>query len=118
MLRGRNEVARHGAAHDLLLELDAFAAPQRGDFDLDVGELAVPAGLPLEAGMVRQGLADGFAVTGQGPLGAHPHIELALQALPRGEHRSGCRARTCKQDRRRASARPRGMSGGSACAPA
>ena len=37
----------HRAAHDLVVENEAFAAGARGDVDLDVGELPVPAALPL-----------------------------------------------------------------------
>ena len=40
-----NEVARHRAADDLVDELEPGAARARGDVDLHVGELAVPAGL-------------------------------------------------------------------------
>src|SRR4029450_1163794 len=40
---GRDEVARHHAAHDLVDEAEARAARQGLDLDLDVGELAVAA---------------------------------------------------------------------------
>ncbi len=61
-LDGGDEVARHHAAHDLVDEAEARAARQRLDLDLDVGELAVAAGLPLVAGMLLRAGLDGLAI--------------------------------------------------------
>ena len=53
----RDEIARHDTAHDLVDEAEARAARQRLDLDLDVGELAMAAGLALVAGvLLRAGL--------------------------------------------------------------
>ena len=54
----RDPLLRHGAAVDLLLELEAFAAADRTDFDDDVAELAVPARLLLVAAVLADRLAD------------------------------------------------------------
>src|SRR5205814_937584 len=57
-----DEVARHHAAHDLVGEAEARAARQRPDLDLDVGELAVSAGLALVARVLAGAALDGLAI--------------------------------------------------------
>ena len=52
LLDRRDPLLRHGAAVDLLLELEAFAARQRADFDDHVAELAVAARLLLVAAVL------------------------------------------------------------------
>src|SRR4051812_22587246 len=54
----RDVVPRHGAADDLVVELEAGAARLRLDLDLHIGELAVPARLALVARMLLGALAD------------------------------------------------------------
>ena len=49
LLDRRDVIARHHAAGDLVLELEAGAARQRLDVEHDVAELAVAAGLLLVA---------------------------------------------------------------------
>ena len=49
-----NEIARHDAAVDLVLEDEAGAARQRLDLEHDIAELAVTAGLPLVAAALRR----------------------------------------------------------------
>src|SRR3954469_17864032 len=56
----RNEIAGHRAADDLVDELEALTTWARRHVDLDVGELAVTAGLPLQAPMLMHRLLDGF----------------------------------------------------------
>src|SRR5947207_15766584 len=57
-----NEVSRHHAAHDLVDEAEARAARQGLDLDLDVGELAVAAGLALVARMLGGAGLDALAI--------------------------------------------------------
>ena len=45
------------AADDLVRELEALAPGLRLEAQVDVAELAVPAGLPLEAGVLGRALA-------------------------------------------------------------
>src|SRR4029453_14442156 len=78
-LDGRYEVARHHAAHDLVDEAEARAARQRLDLDLDVGELAVTAGLPLVAGMLRAAALDGLTVGDARRLGVDSDVVAAGQ---------------------------------------
>ena len=47
-----DEAARHGAADHLVLEGEAGAARPAADMQLHVGELAMPAGLPLQPRML------------------------------------------------------------------
>ena len=62
LLDGGDEVARHHAAHDPVDEAEARAARQRPDLDLDVGELAVAAGLALVARVLRGAGLDRLAI--------------------------------------------------------
>src|SRR5690606_30295776 len=60
MLDGGNILARHGAADDPLLEIEARATRQRPDFDMDIAELPMPAALSPVAGALRRHLSDGL----------------------------------------------------------
>ena len=51
LLDGAPELARHGAAHDLRLELDASAALERLQGDHGVAVLALAAGLAHESAL-------------------------------------------------------------------
>ena len=92
LLDRRDVVARHHAAGDLVLELEAGAARQRLDLEHDVAELAVAAGLLLVAAALRDRLADGLAIADRSagrvddrhreaigePLGGDAQMHLAL----------------------------------------
>ena len=71
----RDELARHGAADDLVLELEALAARERADLDLDVAELAVPARLLLMAAVRVGALADRL------PVGRARRVRLDLDIV-------------------------------------
>ena len=62
VLNGRDELARDGAADDLVLKLEAGAALQRLDVKLDDAELAAAAGLAHEAPLGVGGLSDRLLV--------------------------------------------------------
>src|SRR3546814_11442759 len=79
MLDRADVLARHRAADHLVDEFKAPAARQRPDLDVHITELAVPAGLALEARVLLGRLADGFLVGGLRARGVDLHIEAALQ---------------------------------------
>ena len=56
------------AAHHLVEEGEAGAARQRLDGQMHIAELAMPAALALEAGMLGDALADGLLVLDLGPV--------------------------------------------------
>ncbi len=84
VLDRRNPLLRHGAAVDLLLELEAFAPAEGTDFDDDVAELAVPARLLLVAAVLADRLADGFAVADLRRVALHVDAVAALEAADDG----------------------------------
>ena len=63
----RDEVSRHHAAADLVLELEAGAARQRLDVEHDIAELAVAAGLLLVPAALDDAFLDGFVVADRRP---------------------------------------------------
>ncbi len=77
----RNVVARHHAAGDAVLELEARVARQRLDLQHHVAELAVAAGLLLVPAALRDRLADGLAVADGRRPGRHRHLIAVRQPL-------------------------------------
>ena len=91
LLHRRDVIARHHAAGDLVLELEAGAARQRPDLHHHVAELAVAAGLLLVPAADRDRFLDGLAIAdgrrprrhrhgkaiGE-PLGRHAQVHFAL----------------------------------------
>ena len=91
LLHRRDVIARHHAAGDPVLELEAGAARQRLDLQHRVAELAVAAGLLLVPAAHGDRFADGFAIADRRrprrdrnriavaePLGRHAQMHLAL----------------------------------------
>src|SRR5487761_575671 len=62
--------------------MKANARP-RLDLDLDVGELAVAAALPLETRMQRRAFANGFAIGDLRPARLHREVEFVPQPVER-----------------------------------
>src|SRR3546814_12305965 len=81
LVDGGNEVLRDGTADHPVDEGIAGAARLWRDVDLDVGELAMAARLPLEAGMLVGAVADGFLVGSERHAGAYPDIEALAQLV-------------------------------------
>src|SRR6185312_15140875 len=57
-----NEIPRHHAAADAILEKKTRTARQGLDLEHDVAELAMPAGLALVAAALRRGSLDGLLI--------------------------------------------------------
>src|SRR5215213_8400062 len=74
---------RDGPAVNLLLEMKAFPAAQRTDFDNHVAELAVPAGLLLVSSVLADGFPDRFPVAHGRCVGFHLYAVAPLEA---GKH--------------------------------
>src|SRR5690606_30849713 len=81
LLHARDELPRDGAALDVVHELEARLALVRRELDLDVGELAAPAGLLLVRVLVLDGRADGLAVGDLRLAHVGLDLELALEAV-------------------------------------
>ena len=64
-------------------ELEALAAGQGLDLDFDVGELAMPAGLPLMTRVLHHAAADGLAVGDLRASGVDVEVELPPRTLER-----------------------------------
>ena len=77
-LHRRDVLARHGAAHDLVLELEALAARERPDLQLHVAELAMATGLLLVPAVRLGALADGLAIGRARKFGATSTLYLFL----------------------------------------
>ena len=76
-------VARHRAADHLFVKLETGAARHRLDFQHDVAELAVAAGLLLVAAALGDRLADGLLVTDRGRMRFDVDAEAVAQPLQR-----------------------------------
>ena len=81
LLHRRDVVARHHAAGDLLLELEAGRARQRLDLEHHVAELAVAAGLLLVPAAHGDRLADGLAIADGRRLRHDRHAEAVGEPL-------------------------------------
>src|SRR5207245_11691831 len=78
---GRDVVARHGAAEDVVHELEAAPARQGLDAEPDVAVLAAPARLLLVLALPLGAPLDRLLVRDPRPQPAHVHALLALHAL-------------------------------------
>ena len=75
---------RYRAADDAVNKRKSSATRARGEFERDIGELAVPAGLAFQPGRLLNGMADGFPVRGARSGGFQPHPERRRQPLHGG----------------------------------
>src|SRR6185312_11857367 len=79
----RHELARHRAADDLALELEAAAARRRLEANLDAGELAGAASLLLVGVVVFDRPRYGLAERDQERTESHADAEFPEQAVDR-----------------------------------
>jgi len=81
LLDRTDELARDRTAHDTVVEFESGAAGQRPDLDMDVGELAMPARLPLEAGMLLSALAERLLIGDLRPAMFHRQAKAVPQPV-------------------------------------
>jgi hypothetical protein len=81
LLHRRDEVPRHGAADDLVDELEGLAVLHRLEPHVDVPELAASSGLLLVPPLLAHRFPDGLPVRNAGLGGLDMHAEAAGQLL-------------------------------------